>query len=115
MIDVAEIALGDDNKLADWVYQIFCTKPINWSYENEWRVVHNTSGTEYGYPPEALTGVYFGPKTPTVYLEMAALILRGQNESVKLYRGSLDYLIFRMDFEQIDYIPHLTAKERGLR
>lgn len=57
-LDVSSILIHRD---FDPVLHLYCTKSDSWSYEREWRALHNKGGTEFGYRAEALTGVYFGP------------------------------------------------------
>jgi hypothetical protein len=98
----------------DIVGELFCTKSMAWSYEREWRAIHSTAGTEYVYPAEALTGVYFGPDIEDTALEIVSLILAGQNESVRLWKGSRSSTEFRVTFEEFKYTSHLQAKRMGL-
>lgn len=89
---------------------IFSTKSLSWAYEKEWRAMHETAGTLYGYPPEALTGVYFGPEISRAALEIICLILAGQNESVRFWKGVRDPNKYKVDFDNIVYFSHLQAK-----
>ena len=98
----------------DPVLELFCTKSQAWAYEEEWRSIHAVAGTEYGYPAEALTGVYFGPDIDRQSLEIVCLILAGQNEKVRLWRGTRSTTEFRVLFEEFTYTPHLEAKHKGL-
>lgn len=99
---------GDPDELID---NLYCTKSIDWSYEQEWRAIHNEVGTEYGYPPSALTGVYFGPDMQNAAIEIIALILAGQNEHVKLWKGSLSKVDFSVEFQHITYQRNLEVHQ----
>ena len=110
-LDVAEIIKRNFDPFLDF----FCTKCSSWSYEREWRALHKTGGTEYIYPAAALTGVYFGPDIDNESLEIVCLILAGQNESVKLYRGSRSTTKFQVLFKEFTYTSYLQAKNMGLR
>lgn len=44
--------------------KIFLTKSPEWSSEREWRLVHHAGPGNYPFPPDALTGVIFGLRTP---------------------------------------------------
>jgi len=92
--------------------ELFCTKSEAWAYEKEWRALHNIAGTQFGYPPEALTGVYFGPDIDRQSLEVVCLILAGQNETVRLWRGRRSTTEFRVLFEPFTYTSHLDAKDK---
>jgi hypothetical protein len=110
-LDIASILL---NKDFDPV-ELYCTKSDSWCYEHEWRALHNVAGTQYIYPPEALTGVYFGPDIDNESLEIVCLVLAGQNESVRFYKGSRSTTEFRVLFEEFTYTSYLEAKKLGLR
>ena len=111
-LDVASILLGGE---FDPVLELYCTKSESWRYEREWRAIHKVAGTQYIYPPKALTGVYFGPDIDNESLEIVCLILAGQNEAVRYYRGSRSNTEFRVLFKEFTYTPYLQAKKMGLR
>jgi len=98
----------------DQIMELFCTKSTEWQYEREWRALHREAGTAYTYPVEALTGVYFGPEASFTTFAIVALILAGQNEHVKLWRGVRSKVDFSVEFEVAAYTSHLEAKRRGL-
>lgn len=104
-----------DDDLESQFMDLFCIKSKSWEYEKEWRVFHLESGTPFIYEEKALTGIYFGPDMENEFFEIIALILRGQNRYVKLYRGKRSTTIFKVEFEEITYTPYLESKERGLR
>ncbi|MDN2662648.1 DUF2971 domain-containing protein [Psychromonas sp. 14N.309.X.WAT.B.A12] len=95
----------------DEMMNLFCTKSKSWAYEKEWRVIHSDAGTAYTYPPEILTGVYFGPNMPFEMLEIICLVLKGQNPHVKLYRGKRSELAFKVEFEEFNYTPYIETPE----
>ena len=105
-IEVATI-LFDNN--FDPILELFCTKSLAWKYEAEWRSIHAVAGTEYGYPPDALTGVYFGPDIDQQCLEIVCLILAGQNRTVRLWKGKRSTTEFRVLFEEVTYTSYLEA------
>lgn len=107
---VACVVEENNNQIVD----VFCTKSRSWEYEREWRVLHQKAGTSFTYPKEALTGVFFGPDIEPECLEIIALILIGQNERVKLYRGERSTKMFKVEYEEVNYTPHLKAKKLGL-
>lgn len=110
-IEAASILL---HKTFDPVVELFCTKSASWSYECEWRAIHSAAGTSYVYRPEALTGVYFGPDIDTQSLEIVCLVLAGQNEGVRLYKGERSSSEFRVLFKEFTYTSHLQGKRQGL-
>ncbi|RON34672.1 hypothetical protein BK661_10145 [Pseudomonas frederiksbergensis] len=109
-LHVSEILLGHN---LEQVWQLFCTKSESWSYEREWRAFHEVAGTQYIYPSEALTGVYFGPDIDNESLEIVCLILAGQNETVRYYKGERSTTEFRVEFKEFTYTPYLQAKKQG--
>ncbi len=111
-LDVTEILL---RRNLDPVLDLFCTKSAAWAYEREWRALHKVAGTQYIYPAGALTAVYFGPDIDSGLLEIVCLILAGQNETVKFFRGSRSTTEFRVLFEEFTYTSYLRAKSMGLR
>ena len=110
-IDVATVCLNPD---FDSVLELFCTKSMAWAYEKEWRAIHHVAGTEFGYPAEALTGIYFGPDIDRQSLEIICLILAGQNENVRLWRGTRSTTEFQVLFEEFRYTSNLEARRKGL-
>lgn len=110
-VSVADLLLDRDvNVFVD----LFCTKSDAWRYEREWRALHASAGTEFVYPSSALTGIYFGPDNDTQSLEVVCLVLAGQNETVKLWRGERSSTDFKVVFKPFTYTSHLEAKRRGL-
>jgi Protein of unknown function (DUF2971) len=110
-INVAEILLDPKFQL---VQKLFCTKSEAWAYEEEWRAIHHVAGTKFGYPPDTLAGIYFGPDIDRQSLEIVCLILAGQNPHVKLWRGHRSTTEFRVLFENFTYSSHLDAVRSGL-
>jgi hypothetical protein len=109
-IELAPILLLKSSSL---ILDLFCTKSEVWSYEMEWRALHTTAGTAYVYAPECLTGVYFGPDISLESLEIVCLILSGQNERVKFWRGVRSTTEFKVLFKEFTYTSHLEAKRKG--
>lgn len=110
-IDVVPF-LCDEN--SDSVLDLYCTKAVDWAYEQEWRAIHSESGKAFVYPSSALTGVYLGPEMPFSAFEIVALILAGQNENVQLWQGYRSKSSFSVEFKPVTYTSHLEAKRRGL-
>ncbi|KAB0664249.1 DUF2971 domain-containing protein [Oryzomonas japonica] len=110
-VDVATCLIEND---FDHIADLYCTKSINWQYEREWRLIHQKAGTLYVYPSEALKAIYFGPNTDAHMMEILCLIIQGQNPQVEFWRGHLSKSEFKVEFEKVDYMPHVVAKELGL-
>lgn len=98
----------------DLIADLYCTKSINWKYEQEWRLIHQKAGTSYIYPPETLKAIYFGPNIDEQIMEIICLIIQGQNPVVEFWKGKLSKSEFKVEFDQVNYIPHIVAKEIGL-
>ena len=89
-----------------WIETLLCTKSIHWKYEKEFRIFHNEVNKVAHYPSRSLTGVYFGPEVDLAFAEMICLILQGQNQNVKFYRGTRSNDSYKVHFEAVSY----TAK-----
>jgi Protein of unknown function (DUF2971) len=111
-IDIVPIMCGGDE--ADEILNLYCTKALDWQYEQEWRCIHKQAGIAYSYPSNALTGVYIGPDANFASFEIIALIIANQNPSVKLWQGHRSKSEFQVDFELATYVPYLEAKRQGL-
>ena len=96
------------------VFDLYCTKALDWQYEQEWRCLHMQGGIEYTYPLDALTGIYMGPEMPSSAFEIIALILSGQSTHVQLWQGRRSNSKFMVEFGPVTYTSHLEAKRRGL-
>ncbi|NMM77752.1 DUF2971 domain-containing protein [Acidovorax sp. SRB_24] len=105
--------LASDNY--EQVLSLFTTKAEAWRYEAEWRAVHAEAGTLYGYPSECLEGVYFGPDISDHALEIVCLILKGQNETVRFWKGRRSSTTFKVEFESFTYMSYMEARKAGLR
>lgn len=110
-VDLAPFLVADNYAQ---VLELFCTKSEAWAYEVEWRGIHAQAGTCYTYPTDSLTGVYFGPEISNESLEIICLILTGQNDVVKFWRGKRSTTEFKVEFEQFTYTSYLDAKRCGL-
>jgi|LQYC01.1.fsa_nt_gi hypothetical protein len=73
----------------------------SWKYEQEWRILLHDE-RPYTYVPKALTGIYFGSEMKFKHQKNIASIVRGQNPTVKFYRGKRDTESFHLDFELVD-------------
>lgn len=114
---IPEVRLG--SILCDQQYEqivdLYRTKSSHWEYEAEWRVIHERAGTNWGYDTNSLTGIYFGPNVPSDLLDIVCLILGGQNEAIRFYKGRRSLSEFKVEFEEIRYVSHLHALRSGLK
>jgi hypothetical protein len=97
------------------IERLFRTKSDAWSYEREWRAIHDVAGTEYVYEAPALTGIYFGPDIDFTSVEIVCLVMRGQNRTVKFFSGMRSSRDFKVEFKEFRYTDFLTAEEQGLK
>ncbi|NQY21454.1 MAG: DUF2971 domain-containing protein [Campylobacteraceae bacterium] len=90
---------------------LLCTKSDHWKYEKEWRSFHNEVNKVYHYSLESLTGVYFGPEIDQDFLEIICLILQGQHPAIKFYKGTLSPDLYKVDFKEVKYTPHILINK----
>jgi len=110
-IDLVRIQVDESY---DFVSKLYCTKSIDWKYEEEWRVLHKHAGTKYGYAAKSLTDIYFGVRVNPSLVETICLVMRGQNEFVRYWQGRFADSEFKVEFERFDYTTYLDAKRQGL-
>lgn len=110
-IDLKPIWINQDAKSA---MKLFHTKSNSWKYEKEWRIIVDKAGTLFTYKPDALKSVYFGPDIDNQSLEIVCLILVGQNQNVKFWKGKRSQEKFEVLFEEFKYTSHSEAKSKGL-
>ncbi len=94
--DLVRLFTSEDTD--DMIYSLFTTKSEAWSYEKEWRAIHETANMCYRYPAESLTGVYFGPEISQEAAEIIFLVLVGQNDKVLFWRGHRSKTAFAVEF-----------------
>lgn len=99
-------------KKADIFATAMCSKPPDWAYEQEWRLIHEVAGTEYCYGTNALTAIYFGSRIDFVHTELLALVLRGSR--TRLFRTYLTDSDYGLAIEPIEYTPHPEAGGGGV-
>lgn len=103
-LSVASIALEDSS---DFFERGMCSKPADWSYEQEWRLVHAQARTEYCYGTTALTGIYFGARMEFVHMELLALVLKGS--ITQTFRMELRKSSYGVTALPVKYVPHPEA------
>jgi len=94
----------------DDILRLYCTKYSVWSYEREWRGIHSKRDTSFAYDVPCLTGVYFGPDCASEIIEIVCLVLKGQSEGVRFYRGRRSSEEFRVTFSPFEYTSYINAK-----
>lgn len=96
------------------VFDLYCTKAAPWSYEREWRVMHDKKGTSYSYRDRDLKAVYFGPKVDRAAMEIVCLTLQGQFPAVEFWQAEQRHGMFGLTFQKFGYMPHLEAVRTGV-
>lgn len=109
-IDMTEALLGGNY---DEVLRLYCTKSTHWEYEKEWRGIHKVAGTKFTYESSCLKAVYFGTEAQDDLIEIACLILQGQNRTARFFLSHRDDSRFGLRFEEFTYISHLESKASG--
>lgn len=85
------------------IFELYCTKSKDWSYEREWRAFHETAGTKFGYASSSLVGVYLGPRITNEMANLVAAMLKGYKQHVPLYVSKPSASEFKMEFELAPY------------
>jgi len=87
----------------DQVDQIFTTKFVGWSYEQEWRLIDHDRGPGLrDYPPELLKGVIFGLRMPQERRVQIRKWLEKRGHPVKLYEAVQDERRFAIEVREVD-------------
>lgn len=102
----------EGNNKSDWqLFDLFfATKHIDWDREKEWRLIHKVAGTQFGYSPKTLTGIYFGAQMDSVSREIILTILKNQNPFVKFYFMEKDPFSFKVVPIEMNYSTHLEGQ-----
>lgn len=98
-IDVVDELIGRDSR----VLEPLLTKAACWSYEREWRAIHNEADTAYCYGVEALAGVYLGARLTEAEKDLVAHTLHGA--PTRLYAVGRDDTSFRLRIQTVKYTP----------
>lgn len=77
------------------------TKFRDWGYESEWRAIHQAPDQLYSYPPEALTGIYFGLNMVPEHKKTISSIINGSTTT--LY--DMTRIPGRFALSAVEYVP----------
>ncbi len=77
------------------------TKARCWSYEQEWRLMHEEPSKSYGYGNGPLTGIYVGAEMPIAHQDMIGRMTLGSG--VQLYQMKRDTRAFTLHPEPATY------------
>jgi hypothetical protein len=79
---------------------LLTTKSEQWSYEREWRIIHNEGNKECTVEAAALTGVYLGCEIPPTHRDILVSILAGS--PTRLFEGRRSETNFKLDFRAVE-------------
>ena len=82
--------------------KIGLTKYTCWEYEKEWRIFSRKPKIHASYPPNALTGIYFGSNMDFSYMEIVALIAQKSNKTINLYKAKKDPLKYAVNHNKME-------------
>ncbi|PZO07564.1 MAG: hypothetical protein DCF27_10650 [Lysobacteraceae bacterium] len=77
---------------------LYFTKSKDWAYEREWRVIHQTAGTKFGFEAASLTGVYLGPRVTNENANLVAAMLRNYDPAPAIFISRPSLSEFKMEF-----------------
>lgn len=108
-----ELSMYDDgfkeasDRLREIYQKMLATKPLSWSYEEEWRIIDfakrtNLSGVLMEYPVEAIKSVVIGEKMPPENVEAVKALVKKKNNSILLKKavrvaGSFEIVVVDLD------------------
>ena len=98
-INIVDELIGERSRILDTLL----TKASCWSYEREWRAIHQKANTVYGYGVEALTGVYLGARLTDEERDVIGHLLHGSPS--QLYRVDREEESFRLKVTPVTYVP----------
>ncbi len=84
-----------------WIKDLYCTKPIEWQYEREWRVIHQKRNTIYTFPGSCLKSIFFGPRCPKEFIDETRLAA-SDTHFIKTYISDETYKIQFKPFTEVD-------------
>ena len=95
-IDLMNISKGRWHGYAAELKKIFSVKTFPWKYEKEWRAIEINFGKMKKpeerlrhYPIEALTGIYFGLRTPEITKQRIYNIFKSKRAEIKYFDSHL--------------------------
>ncbi|QDU09060.1 DUF2971 domain-containing protein [Gimesia aquarii] len=100
MKEMSQVICNEKNENNNEVLRrLFCIKSLSWEYEEEWRVIRKDANITCEYDPKALQAVYLGPDMEDQIVEIMCLILKNQNQNVRIFKGELSSTQFRVEFK----------------
>lgn len=80
------------------------TKAACWSYESEWRVIHQELDKKYTYHWKLLTGIYFGSEMSDIHKDIICQLLHGS--PTKFYQMKRVDQAFEVSPQHFTYTPY---------
>jgi hypothetical protein len=102
-----EKALIDAEQLLDDLYtKTIATKPIQWKYEEEIRLVFSSNeaseGEYFKYPPEAIKGIIFGERMDVKVKETLLQIIEAKKDPIEKRIASRNSETYKIKFESLN-------------
>lgn len=94
---------------ASAIMWLFLVKAACWSYEREWRAIHEEAEKEYCYGVEGLTGVYLGAQLTSAERDLVCHILHGSN--TKIYQMSRGEASMKLEARAVTYTPYAYPEQ----
>lgn len=98
-VDLLEDVVGPEQV----VRAMMLTKDSCWSYEHEWRILHQQPDVAYTYPHQLLTGVYLGASMSAQHRSVVGQLLVGSR--TQIYQMTPNTDTFGIHAESITYEP----------
>ena len=106
-VNIASIILNGDKYKS---LPLLTIKSEHWSYEKEWRLLHEEGNKEFGIDVAALTGIYLGCAMPFVHKEVIFLILK--DSPTKFYEMQRSETEYKLTPIYTDYTPYDYSKSK---
>jgi hypothetical protein len=97
---------------AQWQHDLYCTKSLCWSYENEWRYIkyqkhcqkENRNGNDFYYVPivdDTVSAIYLGCRTSSTDREQITKYCKQHLPNVPIFKACPDNNSYALTFETI--------------
>lgn len=99
-LNAVDVLLGTGGN----IMSLLLTKAECWSYEREWRAIHEEVDKAYGYGVDGLKGIYLGAALTAAEKDLVAHIVHGT--PTQLYEMRLGPRSFRIEAYPVQYTPY---------
>ena len=98
-----KIDILEEDKYKEYVITLMSTKYLEWSYEEEIRIMKD-SNKAYSFKPSALVSVIFGCKVDDAVIEEVKHVVEANPnlKHVKFYKAVMDDIDYKLNISQID-------------